>query len=237
MSYCVNCGVELEATEKKCVLCGCEVVNPSCQQTVPTDKARPYPNRIDEMTKKENRRFSAFILTSLFILPALICFFLNILYFNQILWSIYVIGAFAFLWTCIVIPLINKKMNLVVLLFFDFIAAALYLYVINIMLSDINWFFPLAFPVLLILWVFLEIIVFLSQRNIITGFNIPALGFIYIGLLCLAIDIILNLFLKLGFMVSWSVFVMIPAFVLAIIFNFIEKKKNIKEELIKRFHF
>lgn len=237
MSYCVNCGVELEETEKKCVLCGCEVVNPCSCQSIRTDAGRPYPSRIDELSKKENRRFSAFILTALFVLPALICFFLNILYFDEILWSIYVIGALIFLWTCIVIPLVNKKMNLIVFLFFDFIAAGLYLFVINITLSDINWFFPLAFPVLLIFWILLEIIVFLSQRDIITGFQIPAFGFIFSGLLCVCIDIILNIFFGLGLMISWSVFVIIPAFVLAVIFYVVEKNKNIKEELIKRFHF
>ena len=28
MSYCVNCGVELEKSEKACPLCGIEVKNP-----------------------------------------------------------------------------------------------------------------------------------------------------------------------------------------------------------------
>jgi len=123
------------------------------------------------------------------------------------------------------------------LLFFDFIAAALYLFVINKMLSVTNWFFPLAFPILLLFWLFLETLVGLSQRKIIEGFHIPAFGLLFAGLLCTGIDIILNLYLDLGFMVSWSIFVLIPAFVLAAIFYIVEKKKNIKEELIKRFHF
>ena len=29
MSYCVNCGVELEKSEKRCPLCGVEGINPA----------------------------------------------------------------------------------------------------------------------------------------------------------------------------------------------------------------
>ena len=35
MSYCVNCGVELAPSEKRCPLCGVEVVNPAKPWTEP----------------------------------------------------------------------------------------------------------------------------------------------------------------------------------------------------------
>ena len=36
MSYCVNCGVELDATAKKCALCDTPVYNPAQkQETLP----------------------------------------------------------------------------------------------------------------------------------------------------------------------------------------------------------
>ncbi len=235
MSYCVNCGVELENTEKKCILCGCEVINP--MKKPDPDAIRPFSDKIDEMTKKANRRFSALILSFLFILPGLICFFLNIIYFNQILWSIYVIGGFSFLWVCIAIPLINRKINLIVILFFDFIAATLYLLVIEEMLSTGKWFLQLALPILTVIWLLIEILVFLYQKNKIKGFQVPALGFVFIGLLCADIDLFLNLFFNNGIMISWSVFVMIPSFVLASLFFIVERKQTMKDELLKRFHF
>lgn len=235
MAYCVNCGVELGETEKSCILCGCEVVNP--MKKPDPDAVSPYPDRIDETAKRANRRFSALILTFLFILPALICFFLNILYFDRILWSVYVIGGCAFLWTCIVVPLINRKMNLVVILFFDFIAAALYLQVIEMMLSTDRWFLPLAFPVIIAIWAVLEVQVILYQKNVVKGFQIPALGFISVGLICASIDFILNLYFGFGMRLSWSVFVMAPTFVLASLFFIVERKQTMKDELLKRFHF
>ena len=44
MSYCVNCGVELESSEKCCPLCGLEVQNP--RQPYDDRIVRPYPRRL-----------------------------------------------------------------------------------------------------------------------------------------------------------------------------------------------
>lgn len=235
MSYCVNCGVELEETEKVCILCGCEVVNP--MKKPDPGALRPYPDKVDAMTRKANQRFAAWILAFLFALPALICFFLNILYFNQILWSVYVIGGFAFLWVCIAIPLINRRINLIVLLFFDFLSATLYLFVIEEMLSTGKWFLRVALPVLTAIWILLETVVILYQKNKIKGFQVPALGFVFIGILCAGIDLLLNMYFMDGMRISWSVFVMIPSFILASLFFIVENKQAMKEELLRRFHF
>ena len=49
MSYCVNCGVELDAAIKSCPLCGVTVINP-CQPEMAA--AAPYPKKIDEFKTK-----------------------------------------------------------------------------------------------------------------------------------------------------------------------------------------
>ena len=40
MSYCVNCGVELEKGAKKCPLCGTEVINPN---EINEERIHSYP--------------------------------------------------------------------------------------------------------------------------------------------------------------------------------------------------
>lgn len=235
MSYCVNCGVELEETEEKCILCGCEVNNP--MQPLKKDGPRPYPDKTDAMTKRANRRFTGLILSFLFVLPALICFFLNILYFNKILWSIYVIGSFAVLWTCIVIPILYRTIRSWVYLFFDFLAAGIFLFFVDFTLYEYNWFFRLALPILVLAWVLVEALVLFSQKKWIRGFQIPALLLIFIGLFCAGIDLVLSLFFNSVFAISWSIFVMIPAAVLASLFFIVENNHYMKEEMLKRFHF
>ena len=38
MSYCVNCGVELDSSAEKCVLCNTVVINPDTQAVITTWK-------------------------------------------------------------------------------------------------------------------------------------------------------------------------------------------------------
>ena len=42
MSYCVNCGVELEPSLKKCPLCNTPVINPNELQKI-GEAVSPYP--------------------------------------------------------------------------------------------------------------------------------------------------------------------------------------------------
>ena len=63
MSYCVNCGVELEKSEKKCPLCGVEVINPKEPPQDKEPRQRPYPNRIEELSVNINKQFAAALLS------------------------------------------------------------------------------------------------------------------------------------------------------------------------------
>lgn len=235
MSYCVNCGVELGESEKRCVLCNCEVINPAQKnECIPVS---PYPVKTDDITTKENRKFYAILLTVLFALPSLICFFLNILYFKEIFWSIYVISVFFFIWVCTVIPIIIKKLNVVVYLFFDYLSLIMLVYIIENYFFDYGWFLPLAFPILTALLGFTEIMAILIQKRKMHGFQIPGMILILSGMLCAVIDFFLTMYLEDTIRISWSVFVIVTTIIVALIFFIIEKNEGIKEELIKRFHF
>ena len=41
MSYCVNCGVELDDSAKKCALCSTPVINPNIQEK-PDETPAPF---------------------------------------------------------------------------------------------------------------------------------------------------------------------------------------------------
>ena len=60
MSYCVNCGVELNPGARECPLCRTPVVNPSC----PVDAAEPgfFPVRREEVAPV-SRREAAYVCT------------------------------------------------------------------------------------------------------------------------------------------------------------------------------
>ena len=53
MSYCVNCGVELADSERRCPLCHTEVHNP--RQPYDRKIPKPFPNRLDLFEPEDNR--------------------------------------------------------------------------------------------------------------------------------------------------------------------------------------
>lgn len=63
MSYCVNCGVELADSERRCPLCHTEVHNP--RQPYDRKIPKPFPNRLDLFEPEDNRGFAAAITTLL----------------------------------------------------------------------------------------------------------------------------------------------------------------------------
>ena len=81
MSYCVNCGVELEASEKNCPLCGVEVINPRMPYV--EGAPRPYPARLDPINARMNRRLSRLYLSIIIAFPAVLTLSINYIYSGE----------------------------------------------------------------------------------------------------------------------------------------------------------
>lgn len=85
MSYCVNCGVELDDSAKKCALCGAPVLNPYLdepEEALPP----PYPDRL-ALPEGTNRRYIAFLVSMVLLIPNLICGVANLLILDSGVWS------------------------------------------------------------------------------------------------------------------------------------------------------
>ena len=131
MSYCVNCGVELEKSEKKCPLCGVEVINPAQPPEDKEPRQRPYPNRIEELSMNINKQFAAALLSVFMVFAAAICCVCNIIIDKSITWSQYVIGAIFFTWVVVTVPLIFKRAVLIKSLVLDIAALLLFLFMVS----------------------------------------------------------------------------------------------------------
>lgn len=90
MSYCVNCGVELEASLKNCPLCHTPVINPNeLNKQMPPS---PYPTdkgQVEVVKRKDLGILVTVVLTA----TGATCLLLNLLVFNAHLWSLVVIGS------------------------------------------------------------------------------------------------------------------------------------------------
>lgn len=77
MSYCVNCGVELDATAAACPLCNTKVYNPN--QPVATEVPTPYPTVKGAVEPVKAKEFTI-LMTIILLTTAVVCVLLNVFY-------------------------------------------------------------------------------------------------------------------------------------------------------------
>ena len=86
MSYCVNCGVELDPSAKTCPLCGMPAWHPELD-------APPYFPANSAAVQPASKREAAILLTAMLVSVSLCCGLLNLFLPTDRPWSLYVIGA------------------------------------------------------------------------------------------------------------------------------------------------
>ena len=146
MSYCVHCGVELDATASFCPLCHTRVLDPG--QPVDTVSPKPFPTRRGEVAPAAKQEV-ALLITAMLASVAVCCGVLNLFLRADRTWSLYVIGASAMLWLWLVPPLLARGMHLLLRLLLDIAAVALYVYLISVDLNGGDWYLGLAAPIIL----------------------------------------------------------------------------------------
>ena len=95
MSYCVNCGVELDETASFCPLCHTPVYNPN--QPVNEAAPKPFPTERKEVPPSSKLPI-AILISTVLASVAVCCGILNLFLKTQHTWSLYVIGAAIMLW-------------------------------------------------------------------------------------------------------------------------------------------
>lgn len=234
MSYCVNCGVELEKSEKHCPLCGVEVNNPARPYD---DKAvRPYPKRLDPINARINRQFIASVLTICMAFPAVLCLAINLSLNGSLSWSLYVTGALVLIWTAVVPSYLFRRPSLTRLYLPVLISLSLYLLLIAKMQKDSSWYLTLALPIILLSAILFYLNAWLIIHRKVRGFAIPAMILISIGLLTVGCDITIGLHLGGGWVPDWSFYVLIPCLAVAMLSLTVARRQSIREEIKKRLH-
>lgn len=144
MSYCVNCGVELAASEKSCPLCGVEVINPAS----PFDPtaARPYPDRHEAIRHRAIRVVAARVLSLLMAIPLILVLLLDLIEDGAMSWSLIPASSIAFAFLAFVFPCLFKKPIVWMFMIFSTLAAAAYLFVLHVLLKG-DWYYLFALPV------------------------------------------------------------------------------------------
>ena len=227
--YCIKCGVELRDSEKVCPLCKTLVFHP--EMPLP-DGEKPYPEYVAPV-KRFNRFGTLFVLSFLFLIPALITLLIDLKINSAVVWSGYVIGGLVVGYVAAVLPFWFKHPNPVI--FIPCTGAAAMLFLLYICLATHGrWFLPLAFPIsgiaTLLITSVTALLKYLKRGKlyVIGGASIALGGF----------SILIEMFICITFkarFVFWSVYPFAACLLVGLLLITIAVCKPLRRTLDKRF--
>lgn len=234
MSYCVNCGVELDGSLKECPLCNTPVINP--KEIANVAKSSPFPK--EKVPVEEVKRKDVGILVSIILFStAVTCGCLNWLVFNNNYWSVTIIGACLLLWVIMFPVIIYPKLNIYLSVLFDGVAMLLYLYLITWLTSSNEWFYGLGIEIVLFVTVLVEIHIF-CVRNLPKSILTEALYVITtLGVLCVGLEWLIDGYLygEIGF--RWSAIVATVCVIIDMALITLLSVRRLRNAVRRRLHF
>ena len=233
MSYCVNCGVELNPAARECPLCRTPVLNPSC----PVDADAPsfFPTRREEVAPV-SRREAALLLSSMLLSVAICCTLLNLVFYSDVWWSFFIGGAMAMHWVWFVPPLLSRKLFIWVRLTLDVLAVGVYILLIAIALDGMDWFVGLALPIVAAGVLVIPVLYWIIRTRRCSLLVSAVLVLLALGLFAVLTEFLCDRYLKGVWLPGWSMVVLASCVGLSIPLIIVRRVPSLREEARRRFH-
>lgn len=234
MSYCVNCGVELEASLKYCPLCNTPVINPNelKKQTPPS----PFPLEKGQV-ELVKRKDLAILLSVVMLTTGITCFLLNLFVLQQTLWSVPIIGICAIIWVFAIPAVIYTKLSAYLSILFDGLITGFYLYLLTFLTQSNQWFYHVGIPIVILLTLLVEAFLFLLKKFGFSFLSTALYFFVELALLCVGLECILDSFLHGEISLMWSAIVLTICTIIAIALITMLSKKRLRNAVRRRLHF
>lgn len=234
MSYCVNCGVELDITAAACPLCNTKIYNPN--QPTATDVPTPYATVKGYAEPVKMKEFTI-LMSIVLVVTSLVCFFLNQFVIQLGHWSYYVVGICAMLWVFMIPLFFPQKANIYVQLILNGISIALFLGMVSYLHPNNHWYQHIALPIVGLGTILLEIIFLFTIKLKSSMLIKAAISIAAIGVFCMAIELVIDPHMKGYFYLRWSAIVAACAFVIDIVLMTIYLLEGLRAEIRRRMHF
>lgn len=230
MSYCVNCGVELEKGCPACPLCDTPVINP--REKKPDETAPAFPEILD-IPKSLSKKYWAFVLSLIILIPNLVLIVLDILVFNNGI-SKFIAGGFAVAWIWFIFPLLWKKNIPVVMLGIDAIALLVYLNMFRYYGVENGWFTSIVLPVVIALWAICNLFIFwLKKPRSKSMIAVAVLG--AINVMSFVVEICMNMFYNSKLRIVVSLVMTACCVSLMVFFTVMSKSRRLKAWVKRKF--
>lgn len=233
MSYCVNCGVELDKTCSVCPLCNTRVINPN--QPVDTVSPKPFPSKRGKVDPV--RRSDVTILMSVILATtAVVCGFLNLLVFTNTLWSLYVIGLCVVCWIFFLPVFFPDKLSIYLHLLLDGLSIDMYFGIIAFLHPGNGWYFCVAFPLIALCTALVTVYVFCLRSTHRSFLALSAVFVGELGILNVSIELLARNYLYSDLTLSWSAIILTCCIIIDVALVTILRTTRLREEIRRRMH-
>lgn len=233
MSYCTNCGVELDEGLNSCPLCGFTNGTDYINETV--EKKEPLPSEILQLYKTESRRHLWELSGIISFSGIAVCTIVNLVIHKSLSWSLFADTALLALWICLALILLTfRKYFLIIpgLLF----TILLTLFLFDLYSPPVNWFYGIGLPVTIALFIAVSIITLLWKVALFKGFNILAIAFLVVSGFCVVMEVFIDKFLFDAVEIRWSAIVGVSILPIALVLLFVHYRMKRGKQLDSYFH-
>ena len=234
MSYCVNCGVELDATRGACPLCNTIVYNP--KQPVDRESPTPYPKDVGTSEQVNSYELLS-LLTIILVTASVVCGVLNWLVYDRTRWSLYVIGVFAQLWVYLLPVFLRDDLNHFLAIALDGAATALFVGMIALLHPGQGWYPEIALPIILLGTVLFEIFYLFTIRMKTSRLTKVMIVFAIIAVVSVSVQVLTGFHFNRHIRLTWSAVVLACCVAIDVILFSLARHKGARNELRKRMHF
>lgn len=234
MSYCVNCGVELDSSLKRCPLCNTLVIHPGELQKA--GLLSPYPQEKGQV-ETVKRKDLGLLLTIVLSATSIGCALLNLFVFIGSLWSLLIIGICIILFVLSIPAVIYTKQPIYLSLFLDGIAIGGYLYMITFLTSSSEWFWELAVPIVALVTVLAEILTLCIRKLPVSIIATSLYVFAETAVLCVGIELFIDRYLGKPLSLSWSAIVLTVCGIIVVALITVLSEGRLRDAVRRRLHF
>lgn len=233
MSYCKNCGVELEDELISCPLCGTSVGS-SGKEEAP-QKSEHYPSDIILLHKKETRRHIWELSIIISFSGIAVCTIVDLIISRTLSWSLFADTSILTGWVCLTLLLLAFRKCFIILPGL-FVSILLMLLLFDLFSMPLNWFFAIGLPITTAVFVSVSLIIILWSTAHLRGFNILAIAFLVLSVFCLVTEVIIDRYLFGKVDIRWSAIVAVSILPIALVLLFVHYRMQKGKRLDSYFH-
>ena len=228
--YCINCGVKLADTEKRCPLCGIAAIHPELMR----EEAEPLYPQHRYPAPQVNSKAAQIVVTTLLLIALLTTLFTDMMISGSITWSGFVAGALAVCYVIAVLPFWFRRVNPAIYVPGVFAAIAVYLMYIDWVLEG-SWFLTFALPVTAFLGALVTAVVLLLKHLPGKLLTILGSGMIALGLFMPVMEYLIFVTFDRPRFVAWSAYPLISLVLLGGMLIFLAVNRRAREKMERKF--